>query len=402
MSRATDSHEIFSLWKNRDARALFPSCKRAPGPLTPPRDRARTRVGGSRPFRYCHPMQTVPTRSVALALFGAVLFAGCTNEGPTKPVISTFTCTPTTLPGGAGPVTLSWAVSGAISLTIEPTVGAVSPVSYGSTTVQVTASTTFTLTATGLNGSSTATCQVSVTQVPVITSFTATPSTYPAGGGPVVLAWNVTGATTLTIDQGVDAVTPPTVGNKTVLVGATTTFTLTAMDSAGRVLETAMVTVLPPVVNPTVNGTVVDIGGQPAAGETVVITSGAFSQTVVSDSNGAFTVPAVPSPYNATVIQSTQAIQYQGLTPPSFSLPTIEVPPSLEASPEGPFPSLLATRPNSSSTRPKPLGVSETQLRAATPSRYLGPDRAQRPARSMPYRFTMLPASRPTTRVTEP
>jgi hypothetical protein len=259
-------------------------------------------------------MKTVPTRSMALALLGAVLFAGCSGSDQTNPKISSFTCTPTSLPGGAGPVTLSWAVSGAISLTIAPNVGAVTPASDGNTTVQVTTSTTFTLTATGLNGTSTATCQVTVTQTPVINSFTATPNSFPAGGGPVVLAWNVTGAATLVIDQGVGPVTPPNAGSKTVLVGVTTTFTLKAMDSAGNTLATAMVTVLPPVVNPTVNGTVVDIAGQPAAGETVLITSGAFSQTVVSDGDGGFSVPNVPSPYNATVIQSTQAIQYQGLT----------------------------------------------------------------------------------------
>jgi Carboxypeptidase regulatory-like domain len=258
-------------------------------------------------------METLPTRRAALALFGAVLFAGCTNEGPTQPTINTFTCTPTNLPGGAGPVTLTWAVNGAISLTVEPTVGSVTPVNNGSTTVQVTAATTFTLSATGLNGSSTATCQVSVTQVPVINSFTASPPSYPDGGGFVLLSWSVTGAATLSIDQGVGAVTPATVGSKTVLVSVTTTFTLTAMDSAGNTLATAMVTVFPPT-STTVNGTVVDIEGQPASGQTVLITSGGFSQMTTTDANGAFSVLSVPPSYSATVIQSTQAIQYQGLT----------------------------------------------------------------------------------------
>ena len=260
-------------------------------------------------------MQTVLTRSVALALFGALLFAGCTNEGNPKPVISSFTCLPPSLPDGPGHVTFTWAVSGAISLNIDPLVGAVSPVNDGSLSVEVTTSATFTLTATGLNGTTTATCAVTVTQQPTINAFTATPSTTTSGGGPVVLAWNVTGATMLSIDQGVGTVSPDTFGNMTELVAVTTIFTLTACDSAGCVTASVTVTVPPPVMNPTVNGTVVDINGQPASGQTVLITSGTtFSQTATTDVNGAFTVPAVPTPYNATILQATIATEYVGLT----------------------------------------------------------------------------------------
>jgi hypothetical protein len=260
-------------------------------------------------------MQTVPMRSVALALFGALLFAGCTNEGNPKPVISSFTCLPPTLPGGPGQVTFTWAVSGAISLNIEPLVGAVSPVNNGSATVEVSASATFTLTATGLNGTTTATCPVTVTQQPVINSFTAMPDSFSAGGGYSTLSWNVTGATTLSIDQGVGTVSPVTIGSKPVSVITTTTFTLTACDSAGCVTASVTVTVSPPVMNPTVNGTVVDINGQPASGQTVLITSGTtFSQMATTDVNGAFTVPAVPTPYNATIIQASIATEYVGLT----------------------------------------------------------------------------------------
>jgi hypothetical protein len=273
-----------------------------------------TRVGGFAHFGYCPGMQTVPTRSVALALFGALLFAGCTNEGNPKPVISTFTCFPQTLPGGPGNVTFTWAVSGAISLDIEPLVGAVSPVNNGSATVQVTATATFTLTATGLNGTTTATCPVTVTQQPVINSLTATPSTLSYGGGPVSLAWNVTGATMLSIDQGVGTVSPDTIGSVTELVTMTTIFTLTACNSAGCVTASVTVTVLPKVTD-TVNGTVVDINGQPAAGQTVLITSGTtFSQMVTTDVNGAFSVSNVPPTYNATIIQTSIATEYVGLT----------------------------------------------------------------------------------------
>jgi hypothetical protein len=260
-------------------------------------------------------MRTVPTRTIALVLFGAALVAGCTNEGPSKPFINSFTCTPPNFPSGSGTVTLAWAVSGAVSLTIEPMVGAVSPVNNGSTTVQVAASTTFTLTATSLNGTSSATCAVSVTPIPTINSFAADPQMTTSGGGPVVLSWNVTGANSLDIEPLVGTVTPVTTGMKTQEVASTTTFTLTATNTAGSATATTTVTVPPPNSgNITVTGTVVDIDGQPASGQTVLITSGSFSQTATTDSGGVFSVPMVPTPYTATVIQSTQAFQYQGLT----------------------------------------------------------------------------------------
>jgi len=256
----------------------------------------------------------LPTRTVLLALFGAIVLSGCTNEPYGPPVVGSFTCTPSTLPGGPGPVVLAWRVAGALSVSIAPGVGAVNA-SNGSTTAQVSAATTFTLTATGLSGTSSATCLVTVAQKPIIVSFTANPPNLPYGGGPVVLSWVVTGAASLSIDQGVGPVTPVTAGSKTVLVSVTTTFTLTAMDSAGNTLATATVTVGPKPSNPiTVTGAVVDTNGQPTPGLTVVIASGTASQTLVTDASGSFVAPGVLPPYDATVVQATQATVYQGLS----------------------------------------------------------------------------------------
>ncbi len=60
----------------------------------------------------------------------------------------------------------------------------------------------------------------------------------------------------------------------------------------------------------------IDGNGAAVAGQTVLITSGTFSQSVVSDATGAFSVPNVPTPYDATVIDSggKEAVQYVGLT----------------------------------------------------------------------------------------
>ncbi len=163
---------------------------------------------------------------------------------------------------------------------------------------------------------------------PTISTFTATPNTLPTAGGSVTLAWAVTGATSLSIDHGVGTVTPVTSGTMSVQVTATTTFTLTATDTTGSSTQTAVVTVTAPI---TVAGGVTDEVGSPLANATVLITSGAFSQSTVSDANGAFSVPNVPVPYNATVIDSAKklAIQYQGLTrtdPTLFDLTTTTLP----------------------------------------------------------------------------
>jgi hypothetical protein len=77
---------------------------------------------------------------------------------------------------------------------------------------------------------------------PVITAFTATPSSLNAAGN-VKLEWNVTGATSLEINQGVGVVTPLDAGSKTLSVNATKTFTLTAKNADGTVTATTDVTV---------------------------------------------------------------------------------------------------------------------------------------------------------------
>lgn len=68
----------------------------------------------------------------------------------------------------------------------------------------------------------------------------------------------------------------------------------------------------------TIHGTVVDGFGGPVAGQTVIISSAAFSQTMVTNSNGTFSVTNAPSPYDATLIftggGSGTAVVFAGLT----------------------------------------------------------------------------------------
>ena len=151
-----------------------------------------------------------------------------------KPSIASFSATPTALTSGQS-TTLAWAVAYASSLTISPGPGTVTG---SSIQVGPTSTTTYTLTATNSSGNTTATVMVTVTPPkPVIASFTATPASI-ASGQSSALAWSVTGATSLSIDQGVGAVSG---SGATVSPTNSTTYTLTASNAGGS--STAAVTV---------------------------------------------------------------------------------------------------------------------------------------------------------------
>jgi hypothetical protein len=137
---------------------------------------------------------------------------------------------------------INWRViSGGGSLSVSNAGG----INYDAPTVSVQTSVQIKATAVG-DSSFTKTLTVTVsplaaTDKPVISSFTATPSTLPSGGGNTLLAWNVAGATSLSIDQSVGVVTGLT--SKSVSVTATTTFTLTATNTNGASTKTLDVTV---------------------------------------------------------------------------------------------------------------------------------------------------------------
>ncbi|MBS2022997.1 MAG: hypothetical protein JST92_11335, partial [Deltaproteobacteria bacterium] len=79
-------------------------------------------------------------------------------------------------------------------------------------------------------------------KAPVINSFTSSPATSLAGD-PVTLSWDVSGATTLTIDKGVGDVS----SKKSIVVTpqSTLTFTLTATSDGGSVTKSLTQTVKP-------------------------------------------------------------------------------------------------------------------------------------------------------------
>jgi hypothetical protein len=153
------------------------------------------------------------------------------------PTITSFTANPTSITSGQSS-TLSWSVSGATSLSVNQGVGAVSGTSVE---VSPTATITYTLTASNATGNTTATATVNITPAgsPTITSFSANPTTISSGQSST-LSWAVTGATGLSINQGVGTVTGT---SKSVSPTTTTTYTLTATNAAGSNTATATVTV---------------------------------------------------------------------------------------------------------------------------------------------------------------
>jgi sugar lactone lactonase YvrE len=176
--------------------------------------------------------------------------AGLNEEAALK--ISSFSALPAIISTGQSTV-LSWSVAGAVSLTISDNNGvlaggSITTLTADSVTVTPTATDLYTLTATDANGNIlTAVTPVTVVPLPVITSFSATPSLITNGQG-TTLNWTTTGTTTLMIDNGVGQVAYNSVAiNPTV----TTTYTLTAYNEAGATTtaQTTVTVVLAPIIS---------------------------------------------------------------------------------------------------------------------------------------------------------
>jgi hypothetical protein len=183
-----------------------------------------------------------------------VVFAGgCDLAGITvtpstqPPAINSFGADPLTIAAGESS-TLSWSVAGANTVSIDQGIGNVALT--GRRAVMPSATTVYILTATNASGvSATATAQVIVSgapssptpaALPVVNSFTASPSSIIVGEL-AALSWNVSNATSVTIDHGVG--TFASSGNALVSPAATTTYILTATNAAGSATATTQVVV---------------------------------------------------------------------------------------------------------------------------------------------------------------
>ena len=184
------------------------------------------------------PKATTKYTLTAVNYLGSCTASATINIG-TAPVISSFSASPTMLVQGQGKSsTLSWKVTGATSVSVDHNIGAVTSASVSAAPATTT---TYTLTASNAFGQKTATATVSVGALPVINRFWAGP--LPAGPGVnATLNWDVSSATTLSIDHSVGKVT----GTSTSVSPTTaTTYTLTASNSFGTVTATAAVAYMP-------------------------------------------------------------------------------------------------------------------------------------------------------------
>src|SRR5260370_8501175 len=178
-------------------------------------------------------------------LYAPKSFQNVPPPPPQIPTINYFAASRSTISAGQW-AQLYWSVSGATSVTIDNGIG--NPPAQ--VLVSPTTTTTYTLTASNPAGSSTAQLTIRVTgSAPTISSFTAFPNSIASGGSPT-LSWSVSGATSLSLNQGLGDVT--SLSSKSVSPVSTTTYTLTATNSFGSVTASATVIVVPAQI-PTIN-----------------------------------------------------------------------------------------------------------------------------------------------------
>jgi hypothetical protein len=284
--------------------------------------------------------------TICLCSLALLLDLGCVGSrvvSSSAPLaIVSFAASPDTISKGQS-TTLVWSVNGAAGLSVSDGSGPVgasvlTPVTANSVSVSPAASTTYTMTATDTLGhTTTASVVVSVVPPPVISSFTATPSLI-SNAQASTLAWTVSGASTLSIDNGVGLV----VGNSiSVSPTSTTTYTLTATNPAGVVVtaQTTVTVVLAPIIASFV-ATPAEIG----LNQSSTLSWSVIGATSISLDNGigvitgnsisvnpahttTFTLTATNSQGSFSVSQSAQAtVKISAVPPPVISSFTAGVP----------------------------------------------------------------------------
>ncbi len=156
--------------------------------------------------------------------------------------------------------TLTWNSSLATSCIIEPDIGTVD--TNGSIVVTPDITTTYTITATGLGGTSNATAVIEVIPPPTV-NIKANPQSI-VNGESTILTWNSTNASTCFIEPDIGSVGPS--GTITVSPTQTTTYTVTASGLYESAVDTFEVVVYEP---PTVSITTTP--GEINAGESAVL-----------------------------------------------------------------------------------------------------------------------------------
>jgi len=293
-------------------------------------------------------------RQLLFSLFGILLIAsGCIylpsapgTEKGAPPSITTFDANPETISTGSR-AQLSWSVSDARSITIDNGVGSVA---LRGTRIVVPASTTnYTLTAANQYGTVTATAQVIVSgtaqgpipQLPTINSFNAAPDVISSGGA-ATLSWNISNATSASIDPGIGSVNAIS-GTQNITPAGTTSYILTATNSAGSVTSTAIVTVAglpPPAGLPVINSfeanpNIITLGSSTSLtwnvsnASQVTVISGGGSMVIVDSVGSINATPAASTTYmlqatnSSGMVSKTISVVVGTLGPPPLGKPDI-------------------------------------------------------------------------------
>ncbi len=195
---------------------------------------------------------------------------GSSSSGSSSSLaISSFDVNPSSITVGQT-ATLSWAVTGAKTVSIDQGIGSVAP--SGTKTVTPLSTMTYTLTASDGTNSSKVTVNITVKPAsaaspgqantatsaslpggPVINSFTASPAIIDPGGNSI-LQWSTSGATSVSISPVIGGVDP--LGTIEVTPTTSTAYTLTATNAMGSISSTLRVmvpaymsTMLPVILN---------------------------------------------------------------------------------------------------------------------------------------------------------
>lgn len=266
------------------------------------------------------------------------------------PTIS-LSANPTTINSGQSS-TLTWTSTNATTVTIDNGVGTVQP--NGSVNVSPTATTTYTATATGTNGATvtaTATVTVGAAGTPTVT-ITANPTSINSGQSST-LTWSSTNATSVSIDNGIGAVS--TSGTKSVSPTVTTTYTITATGAGGSATATATVT-----VGTTTGAPTVTITANPTSitsGQSSTLTWSSTNATSVSIDNGIGAVSTTGTKAVSPTVTTTYTITATGSGGSATATATVTVGPSGTCTPSTVSPSVTICLPTNGSTVTSPVRI---------------------------------------------
>ncbi len=270
--------------------------------------------------------------AAAIVLGTSGCFGGAEHEvTPSRPVIRSFTATPSTVaPGGSS--VLAWTVTGATSLSIAPGLGEVTGTSVS---VRVTATTTYTLTATNAGGSSSTSVTVNVGAAPPAgLSYSQNPATYTAGVAIVPNVPTSTGGaiTSYAVSPALPAGlvlngTTGVISGTPAASAAMAVYAVTGTNATGSTTAGLTLTVVAPDLP-----TIVSFTAAPssiAAGESSVLSWDVLGATLLSIDNGVGTVTGTGTTVTptATTTYTLSATNVAGTVTATATV-TVPVPPT--------------------------------------------------------------------------